>query len=276
MTPAAFVYRRASSVSEAIKFLVDFGDEAKALAGGHSLLPIMKLRMSTPAVVIDLDSIRGLDYIRREGGDIAIGALARHADLEDSDLLAAGVPLLKRTAASVGDPQIRHRGTLGGSVAHGDPAADLPAALMALGATLVAEGPSGRRSISIDDFYRGFLQTVLAPDELLVEVRVPWVGQRGWSFQKFRRRSLDWAIVGVAHQVFETGAGIGLVNMGQTTVRARAAEKALRDGAAPQAVAALADADTAPATDGTATSAYRRDLARVLLHRALVEAKGAR
>lgn len=154
MTPAAFVYRRASSVSEAIKFLVDFGDEAKALAGGHSLLPIMKLRMSTPAVVIDLDSIRGLDYIRREGGDIAIGALARHADLEDSDLLAAGVPLLKRTAASVGDPQIRHRGTLGGSVAHGDPAADLPAALMALGATLVAEGPSGRRSISIDDFYR--------------------------------------------------------------------------------------------------------------------------
>jgi aerobic carbon-monoxide dehydrogenase medium subunit len=276
MTPAAFAYRRASSISEAIDLLVEHGDEAKVLAGGQSLLPIMKLRMSAPAVVIDVGPITGLDYIRQEGDEIAVGALARHADLESSGLLAKSVPLLSRTAAAVGDPQIRHRGTLGGSVAHGDPAADLPAALMALRATLVAEGPSGRRSISIDDFYEGFLQTVLEPDELLVEIRVPWLGLRGWGFQKFRRRSLDWAIVGVAYQASQAGGGIGLVNMGPTTLRANAAEEALRAGATPEKVAGLADADTAPPEDGTATPFYRRDLARVLLGRALQESEGAR
>jgi carbon-monoxide dehydrogenase medium subunit len=276
MTPSSFAYCRAASVSEAIDLLVEHGEDAKLLAGGHSLLPIMKLRLAAPAVLIDLDAVSGLDYLRREGDEIAIGALARHVDLEGSALLAEDTPLLRRTAALVGDPQIRHRGTLGGSVAHGDPAADLPAALVALRATLIAEGPRGRRSIRIDDFYQGFLQTALAPDELLVEVRVPRVGPRGWGFEKFRRRSLDWAIVGVAYQELDSGGGIGLINMGATTLRARAAEDALRAGASREAVAALADAGTAPPADGSATSEYRRHLARVLLARSLEQARGAR
>ena len=269
MTPAPFSYRRARSVADAIALLTEHGEDSKVIAGGHSLLPIMKLRMAAPEVLVDLGGIADLDHIRIEGAEIAIGALARHVDLELSDVLRGEAPLLAHTAGAVGDCQIRHRGTLGGAVAHGDPAADLPAALMALRGTVVVEGPGGRRSIAIDDFYTGFLETSLQPDELVVELRVPRVGGAPWGYQKFRRRGIDWAIVGVAYQSAPGAGGIGLVNMGPTTLRAAAAEQALRSGAGHGEVAALAAEGTSPVDDAAGSSEYRRHLSRVLLGRAL-------
>lgn len=269
MIPAPFAYRRAESVAEAIELLGEHGDEAKVLAGGHSLLPMMKLRFARPELVIDIGDLPGLDYIRPAGGEIAIGALARHVVLETSPLLAEAAPLLQHAASAVGDCQVRHRGTIGGSVAHGDPAADLPAALMALRGTVVAEGPAGRRAIPIDDFYTGFLETALQPDELVVELRVPRADGLPWGFQKFRRRAIDWAVVGIAYQAGPDGGGIGLVSMGPTTLRAASAEAALRSGAPATDVARLADADAEPGGDATATPEFRRHLARTLLHRAL-------
>jgi carbon-monoxide dehydrogenase medium subunit len=270
--PAAFAYRRADSVAQAIELLGEFGDKAKLLGGGHSLLPIMKFRLATPSVIVDLGGVTGLDYVRVEGSEIAIGALTRHADLESSEVLADQAPLLRHTASVVGDCQIRHRGTIGGSLAHGDAAADLPAAVTALRGTVVLEGPGGRRTVPIDEFYLGFLETALAQDEVLVEVRVPRAADQPWGFQKFRRRSIDWAIVGVAYQGGDGAGGIGLVNMGPTTLRARSAEAALRAGADHDDVAALADAGTEPIGDAAATPEYRRHLSRVLLRRALAGA----
>ena len=269
MIPAPFAYQRAESVAQAIELLGEHGDEAKLLAGGHSLVPMMKLRFARPELVIDIGDLPGLDYVRSEGGDVAIGALTRHVTLETSPLLAATAPLLRHAASAVGDCQIRHRGTIGGSVAHGDPAADLPAALMALRGMVVAEGPAGRRMIPIDDFYVGFLETALAPDELVVELRFPRADRQPWGFQKFRRRAIDWAIVGLAYQAEPAGGGIGLVSMGPTTLRAASAEAALRSGAPASEVARLADADSEPPGDAAATPEFRRHLARTLLARAL-------
>jgi carbon-monoxide dehydrogenase medium subunit len=171
--PVAFDYKRAGSADEAIALLGEFGDDAKLLAGGHSLLPLMKLRLASPAVIIDVGRLTDLSYIRDGGDHIAIGALTRHRDIEISDLLAQQQPLLAHAASHVGDPQVRHRGTIGGSIAHGDPASDLPATLLALGATLVAKGGSGERQIPATEFFKGFLETALADDELLTEIRVP-------------------------------------------------------------------------------------------------------
>jgi carbon-monoxide dehydrogenase medium subunit len=269
MIPAPFAYRRAESVAQAIELLGEYGDEAKLLAGGHSLIPMMKLRFARPELVIDIGDLPGLDYLRADGGDIAIGALTRHVTLETSSMLAAAAPLLRHAASAVGDCQIRHRGTIGGSVAHGDPAADLPAALMALRGSVIVEGPAGRRMIPIDDFYVGFLETALAPDELVVELRVPRADGQLWGFQKFRRRAIDWAIVGLAYQAGPAGGGIGLVSMGPTTLRATSAEAALRAGAPAHEVARLADADSEPSGDAAATPEFRRHLARTLLARAL-------
>jgi len=266
--PASFAYRRATSVAHALDLLGEYGEDAKLLAGGHSLLPIMKLRLATPEVVIDLGPVPGLGYLRTEGREIAIGALARHADLEFSSLLAHDVPLLRHAASAIGDCQVRHRGTIGGAVAHGDPAADLPAALMALRATIVVAGPGGHRSVPIDRFYKGFLETDLKPGEVLVEVRIPRRPGDAWGFQKFRRRSIDWAIVGVSYQGGQR-PGIGLVNMGPTTVRATQAEAALLAGRPLEEVAGLADAYAHPPSDVAGTAEYRRCLARVLLARAL-------
>jgi carbon-monoxide dehydrogenase medium subunit len=266
--PAPFAYRPAETATHAVALLTEYGDDAKLLAGGHSLLPIMKLRLAAPAVLVDIGRVGELAYIRDDGREVAIGATTRHVDLETSALLAEHVPLLRHAASVVGDCQIRHRGTIGGTVAHGDPAADIPAALMALRATIIAEGPGGRRSIGVDDFYLGLLETALSPDEVLVEVRVPKTAGLPWGFQKFRRRSLDWAVVGVAYQGGEL-PGIGLVSMGATTLRAASAEQALRHGAALDAVAAEADAQAAPSADASATREYRRHLSRVLLRRAL-------
>ena len=199
MIPAAFDYVRAASADEALSLLAEHGDDAKLLAGGHSLLPLMKLRLASPPVLVDIGRLDDLSYIRDDGDNIAIGALTRHRDIETSAVLATELPLLAHATGQVGDPQVRHRGTLGGSLAHGDPASDLPAvAARPRRATFVARGPSGERDVAADDFFTGFLESALAPDELLTEVRVPKATGAGWSFQKFNRRAQDWAIVGVA------------------------------------------------------------------------------
>jgi carbon-monoxide dehydrogenase medium subunit len=275
MIPARFDYRRASSVGEALSLLEEGGEDAKALAGGHSLLPLMRLRLATPSLLVDIGRLEGLSYVRREGDEVAIGALTRHRDLEISPVLAESVPILAHAASLVGDPSVRHRGTIGGSLAHGDPASDLPAVVLALGGSIVAEGPAGRRSIPATEFFRGFFETALAPNELVVEVRVP-VATGGWSYQKFNRRAQDWAIVGVAvvrnGQVGNGQVGIGLVNMASTPVRARASEAAVAAGASPAEAAALAADGLEPPSDLNGSSDYRRHLATVLVRRALEEA----
>lgn len=275
MIPASFDYRRADSTEEAVKLLSEHGDDAKLLAGGHSLLPLMKLRLARPSVLIDISRLSDLSYIRTSGDHIAIGALTRHHDLESSELLARELPLLSTAAGQVGDPQIRHRGTIGGSLAHGDPASDLPAVVLALGATLVAVGPNGERTIPAREFFTGFMSTALAPDEVLAEIRVPRLPDAGWSFQKFNRRALDWAIVGVAAVKAGAnggGAGVALVNMSSTPVRATAVEEALAGGASAAEAASHAADGLEPPGDINATPEFRRHLAQVLVRRALEEA----
>jgi carbon-monoxide dehydrogenase medium subunit len=271
--PAAFDYVRAGSADEALAALAEHGDDAKLLAGGMSLLPLMKLRLATPAVIIDVGRLRDLSYVRDAGDHVAIGALTRHRDLETSELLAQECGVLRTVAAEVGDNQVRHRGTLGGSVAHGDPASDLPAVLLALDATAVARGPSGEREIAAADLFQGFLETSLAPDELLTELRVPKTGPGGFSYQKFQRRAQDWAIVG-ALAVHNGSTRVALVNMGATPLRAAAVEAALADGASATDAAEQAAEGTEPPSDLNATPEYREHLARVLVRRALEAAAG--
>jgi carbon-monoxide dehydrogenase medium subunit len=277
MIPAAFDYQRASSVDDAVGLLGEHGDDAKLLAGGHSLLPLMRLRLAAPAVLIDIGRLDDLSYVRSDDGRVRIGALTRHHDLATSDELREQVPLLAHIAGQIGDPQVRHRGTIGGSIAHGDPASDLPAALLALRGTLVARGPSGEREIPADEMFTGFLETALAPDEVLTEIRIPAVGSAPWGFQKFVRRAQDWAIVGCATVLGDGtsgGPGVGLVNMGATPLRAPGVEEALRNGASPGDAAARADEGTDPPDDLNASAEYRRHLAQVLVRRAL-ESAGA-
>ena len=271
MIPASFDYLRPTDLSAALVVLSEQGEDAKVLAGGHSLLPLMKLRFSAPSALIDIGRLAELSYIREHDGEVAIGALTRHHDLATSELLAEALPLLKLAAGKVGDPQVRHRGTIGGSAAHGDPASDLPAVLLALGASFVLASTAGERIVSAEDFFVGFLETALRPDELLTQIRVP--RQRGgFGFEKFNRRAQDWAIVGVAVGESEAGLGVALVNMGTTPLRARATEAALAGGASAVDAANLADEDTSPVTDLNATDEYRRHLARVLTRRALESA----
>ncbi len=273
MIPAPFELVRASSAAEAVALLTEHGDDAKLLAGGHSLLPLMKLRLATPAVLVDVGRIDDLSYVRDEGAEIAIGALTRHHLVEHDPLLIEHVTLLAHATSQVGDRQVRHRGTVGGALAHGDPASDLPAVALALGATLVAEGPEGRRQIAADDFFTGFLDTALADDELLVEIRFPKATGAGWSFQKFTRRSMDWAIVGVAAVHAPGGdTGVGLVNMDSRPVRAAAVEAAVTSGAGAAAAADQAADGVEPPEDANASVEFRQHLARVLVRRALDEA----
>ena len=271
MIPAAFDYCRAATIEEAVGLLDEHGEDAKLLAGGHSLLPLMKLRLAAPAMVIDIGRVSGLSYVREDGDHLAIGALTRHRDLETNDVLARHAPILAHVAGQVGDPQVRHRGTIGGSIAHGDPASDLPATCLALGATFVAVGPGGERSVPAGEFFRGFLETALAFDEVLTEIRVPKVTGARWSFQKFNRRAQDWAMVGVA-AVRNGSTGIGLVNMGATPLRASAVEAALASGASAAEAAAHASDGLDPPEDLNASPEYRRHLAQVLVRRALEEA----
>ena len=272
MIPAAFDYVRAGSVDEALAALTEHGDEAKVLAGGHSLLPLMKLRLATPAVLVDVGRLDELSYIREEGDELRIGGLTRHHDVEHSDLLKAQCGLLAHVASFVGDPQVRHRGTLAGSLAHGDPASDLPAAVLALGGSMVLRGPSGERVVPADEFFVGFLETALQPDELLVEVRVPKLPGAGFSYQKFVKRAQDWAIVGAAAVRSADRTGVALVNMGSVPLRAAAVEQAIGSGASVTDAAAVADEGTSPSADLNATEEFRRHLARVLTRRALEEA----
>ena len=271
MIPAKFDYVRVSSADEAVSLLQQHGDDAKLLAGGHSLLPLMKLRLATPAVLVDVGRVRELSYVRDAGDHIAVGALTRHRDLEIDETLRREEPIVSRVASLVGDPQVRHRGTIGGSIAHGDPASDLPAVVLALGGTLVARGPNGTREIPATEFFLGFLETALAPDEMLTEVRLPKVAGAGWSYQKFNRRAQDWAIVGVA-AVRNGVTGVALVNMGSVPLRATAVEQAVRDGASAADAAGHATEGTEPPADLNATTEYRQHLARVLVRRALEEA----
>jgi carbon-monoxide dehydrogenase medium subunit len=274
MIPAPFDYQRAASVDEAIELLASHGDEAKLLAGGHSLLPLMKLRLAQPTVLVDIGRIGDLSYVEDGGGTVRIGALTRHHDVASSDLVREQAPLLAEVAAQIGDPQVRHRGTLGGSIAHGDPASDLPAVLLALRGTLAVRGPGGEREIAADDFFTGFLETTLAPDEVLTEIRVPAVPGVGWAFEKFNRRAQDWAIVGVAAALTNGsgGPGVGLVNMGSAPLRAAGVEEALRSGSGAADAAARADEGTEPPGDLNASPEYRRHLAQVLVRRALERA----
>ena len=270
MIPAGFTYRRPTSLDEAIA-MIAAEEDAKILAGGHSLLPIMKLRLAAPSSLIDIGRIEGLSYVREEAGTVRIGALTRHHDLATSPLLSEQVPLVAHAAAFVGDPQVRHRGTIGGSLVHGDPASDLPAVVLALGGSMVLVGPNGEREVPATEFFLGFWETATAPDEILTEIRVP-VSTDGFGFEKFTRRAQDWAIVGVAVARQGNTAGVALVNMGQTPVRASATEAAIAGGAGIDAAAALADEGCEPVSDQSATSEYRRHLARVLTARALDKA----
>jgi carbon-monoxide dehydrogenase medium subunit len=265
MIPAPFEYVPAESAQHALGLLAEHGDDAKVLAGGHSLLPMMKLRLATPELLVDIGRLDELAGVSADGGELVIGATTRHADLAASELIRAEAPLLAYAAAQVGDPQIRHRGTIGGSLSHADPAADLPMALVALGGSVQLQGPGGTRLVAADDFFQGFFETALQPDELLTAVRVLRRPGVPWGYQKFVRRSNDWAIVGVA----AVDGRIALANMGPTPLRARAAEEALAAGASPADAAALAADGTAPGEDLHADREYRQHLARVLTRRAL-------
>jgi aerobic carbon-monoxide dehydrogenase medium subunit len=272
MIPTAFEYKRASSADEAISLISQYGDEAKFLAGGHSLIPLMKLRLAQPTMLVDIGRVKDLSYIKDAGNHIAIGALTRHMDVEKSPVLSQHVPLLAHAAGYVGDAQVRHRGTIGGSIAHADAASDLTATTLALGATYVVQGPSGKREIAAKDFYKGFLESALAADEMLVEIKVPKMNGAGWSFQKFNRRAQDWAIVGVAAWRSNSASGVALVNMGSTPVLAGAVSSALAKGASVADAAAHAADDAEPQADLNASVEYRTHLAKVLVRRALEQA----
>ena len=265
MIPAPFEYIAAQSPAHVVELLGEHGDDAKLLAGGHSLLPMMKLRLAAPEVIIDIGRLTELSGISRRNGELVIGATTRHADLAASALVREQAPLLAHAAGLVGDPQIRHRGTIGGSLAHADPAADLPMALVALGGSVELTGPGGTRTVGAEDFFAGYFETALEPDELLTAVRVPGRPGQPWGYQKFVRRANDWAIVGVA----AVGGRIALANMGPVPLRATAAEQALAGGASVAEAAELAAEGTSPGEDIHADREYRRHLARVLTRRAL-------
>jgi carbon-monoxide dehydrogenase medium subunit len=271
MIPAPFDFVRADNADAALSALAEHGDEAKLIAGGQSLLPLMKLRLATPAVLIDVSRAGDLAYVRRDENDIAIGALTRHCDVARNEIVKSELPMLAHVASLVGDPQVRHRGTIGGSVAHSDPSADLPTALLALDASYVVRGPSGERVVAAGDFATGFLESVLEPDELLTEVRIP-LGVSGWGYEKFTRRAIDWATVAVAAVRRGSQTSVALANMGATVLRASAVETALAGGAAVGEAAQHADEGTEPGSDVTASAEYRRHLARVLTGRALAAA----
>jgi carbon-monoxide dehydrogenase medium subunit len=278
MISAPFDYEVAESVDHALE-LLRTKEDPKLIAGGHSLLPLMKLRLASPATLVDIGRLGDLRGVRDGADHLAIGGLTRHHDLNTDALAKEHCPLIAYAAGLVGDPQVRHRGTIGGSLAHGDPASDLPTICLALDAVIVARGPDGERTIDATGFFNGFFDTALADDEIITEVRVPKTGSAGWSYLKFRQRALDWATVGVAAVVGASngsiqGARIGLTNMGQTPLRATATEAALA-GAPRDSVAQAADkADegTDPPSDTWASADFRRHLVKVLTGRAVEEA----
>jgi len=277
MIPAAFDYEVAESAEHAVALLGE-REDAKLLAGGHSLLPAMKLRLARPSLLVDVGRLGELSYVRDAGEQVAIGALTRHRDVRDAALLREHCPIVSYTAGQVGDPQVRHRGTIGGSLAHGDPASDLPTVILALDAELHVRGSDGERTVAARDFFTGVFQTALGPAEILTEIRVPKLGaSTGWSYTKMSRRAQDWATVAVAAIVERSNgsigkASIGLTNMGATPLRAAAAEAAIAGGAATADASALAAEGTEPPSDHSASADFRRHLVQVLAERALEEA----
>lgn len=267
MIPAGFDYAVAESVEHATELLGRHGGDAKVLAGGQSLLPLLKLRVVDVPALVDIGRISDLAYVREDGDRIAIGALTRYSDLERDERLASACPLLHKACSEVGDPQVRHMGTIGGACAHGDPASDVPTALLALDGELVT---SSGRTIAAADFFTGVFTTALEPTEVLTEIRVPRT-TGGWAYEKFHPRAQDWAIVGVAVAT-NGGPRVALTNMGPTAIRATGVEEALVRGADPAAAAEHATEGTEPIDDVFATAEYRRHLAPILVRRALEEA----
>lgn len=283
MKPAAFAYRRPETLEEAVATLAEDGPDARPLAGGQSLVPAMNFRLSTPSVLVDLNRVAELDFVRREGNELRIGAMTRQRAAETSSEVAAVAPLAVEALRWVGHPQIRNRGTVGGSLAHADPAAELPAVLLALGGRCRLVGPEGERWVAADDFYTGLFGTACEPDELLAEVALPVAGERsGGGFEEAARRHGDFAMAGVAAWIALDGegrcetVGLGLVGLGPSPARAAGAEELLlgaepTDGAIAEAAARLAE-EVDPPDDMHATAAYRRRLARVLARRSLERA----
>jgi carbon-monoxide dehydrogenase medium subunit len=279
--PAAFDYEAPDSLEQAVRMLHENGEDAKLIAGGHSLLPLMKLRLAAPTLLVDLRHVPGLHHIQRENGTWRIGALTRHADLQN----ASEVGVASVAASQIADQQVRNRGTIGGSLAHGDPASDLPAVLLTLEGQVSAQGPNGLRQIAAAELFQDYLTTSLAHDEVITEVHLPTTDGWGYGYEKFTRRAEDWAMVGVCAVVKKASDGtcedvrVGLTNMGSTPLRASATEEALRgkalDAGSIADAADQADDGTDPPGDLNATPDYKRHLARVLTRRALETAAGA-
>lgn len=276
MFPANFDYVRPSTVEEAVKLLAKHGDDAKVLAGGHSLIPAMKLRLARPKVVVDIGRIANLSYIREAGGAIAIGAMTTHADVEASKTLRDTSPLLAETAAHIGDVQVRNKGTIGGSLVHADPAGDWPAAILALDAEIELAGPRGRRTVKADGFFVDLLQTATAADEVLVEIRVPMTSAKV-AYEKTEQKASGFAIAGVAVVVDPDGVRVAVTGVGAKAYRARSVERALAGQAAPSSEAIARAASHAghgieALGDIHASSEFRLHLAEVNTARALARA----
>ena len=285
MIPPEFDYLRPHSVDEAVTELGRAGEDAKVLAGGQSLLPLLRLRLAYPTALVDLGGVGELRGVRQDGDKLVIGAMTTHHDVVRDPLVFTHCPVLAQATSTVADPAVRHRGTIGGALSHADPAGDLPAVALALDAEFVIAGPGGRRVVPAAEFFSDYLETAIQPGELLVEIRVPVLGPEwGTAYEKFQRVAQAWAIVGVAALVRRDGdsvaeARIGLTNMGPTPVRAAAAEQALagvstQNGGIAQAAERAAD-DTEPPADLSAQPDYRQHLARVLTRRAVRQAAGA-
>jgi carbon-monoxide dehydrogenase medium subunit len=283
MIPASLDYVAPDSIAGVLSALADAGEDAKLLAGGQSLLPVLRLRLAYPTMLVDLGKVDELRGVREENGSLVIGAMTRHCDVITNPLVAQHAALIAAATRTVADPAIRHRGTFGGSLSHADPAGDLPAVALALDAEFVLEGPGGRRTVAAADFFVDYLQTALSPDELLVEVKVPKLTGWGAHYEKFQRVAQAWAIVGVAAAVRIEGgtiaeARVGLTNMGTVPIRASSVEAALvglaPDADAVGAAAASAADGTSPPSDLSGAADYRAHLVTVLTRRAVLAAAG--
>jgi carbon-monoxide dehydrogenase medium subunit len=283
MYPAAFEYHAPTNVRDALGLLGRYKDDAKLLAGGHSLVPMMKLRLAQPKHVIDLRKVPGLTGIKEDGGAIVLGAMTTHWQMESSALLKSKCPILAETASVIGDPAVRNLGTIGGSIAHADPAADQPATLVALGAEMVCEGPKGRRTVKVDDWFQGLMSTALHEDEILVELRVPsWPAGTGTAYMKFPHPASRFAVVGVAAVVTldKEGkcarAGVGVTGAGTRAVRAKGVEAGLTgkklDAATIEAAAQKAAEGVDVQADLQGSVEYKSHLCRVFAKRAITEA----
>jgi carbon-monoxide dehydrogenase medium subunit len=283
MIAQSFQYESPRTIKEAIELLQKYGDDAKILSGGHSLIPMMKLRFASPEYIIDINGIPGLSYIKEEGGMLKIGALTREAEIEHSDLLLKHFPIFADVTKLIADPQVRNMGTIGGNLAHGDAANDHPAVMLALNATVIAAGPEGERAIPIDEFFFGFYQTALQPDEILTEIQIP-VSQHGTgsAYHKLERKVGDYATAGVAvHLTLDknnicTSIGIGLTNVNPTPLRAARSEaalfgKELTESAIAEA-ALFASEDCSPSADLRGSEEYKRAMVAVLVKRMIHKA----